>query len=108
MTRKGGCGPRSRPRSKRPPAPRKPRRRARPKRRCGTSTRRRSRVAIKNVIQALHDALWQEMERDDRVIVMGEDVGVRGGVFLATDGFYERFGADRVLDTPLAEGAIAG
>ena len=62
----------------------------------------------KTVIQALHDTLWQEMERDDSVIVMGEDVGVRGGVFLATDGFYERFGPERVIDTPLAEGAIVG
>lgn len=65
-------------------------------------------MPVKSVIQALHDAMWQEMEQDNRVIVMGEDVGVRGGVFLATDGFYERFGADRVIDTPLAEGAIAG
>jgi 2-oxoisovalerate dehydrogenase E1 component beta subunit len=65
-------------------------------------------VAIKNVIQAVHDALWQEMEHDDSVIVLGEDIGVRGGVFLATDGFIERFGEDRVVDTPLAEGAIVG
>ena len=65
-------------------------------------------MSEKTVIQALHDTLWEEMERDDSVIVMGEDVGVRGGVFLATDGFIERFGAERVIDTPLAEGAIAG
>ena len=65
-------------------------------------------MATKNVIQALHDAMWQEMEQDDRVVIMGEDVGVRGGVFLATDGFYQRFGAERVIDTPLAEGAIVG
>jgi 2-oxoisovalerate dehydrogenase E1 component beta subunit len=65
-------------------------------------------VATKNVIQAVHDALWHEMEHDDSVIVLGEDIGVRGGVFLATDGFVERFGEDRVLDTPLAEGAIVG
>jgi 2-oxoisovalerate dehydrogenase E1 component beta subunit len=65
-------------------------------------------VASKTVIQALHDALWQEMEQDDRVLIMGEDVGVRGGVFLATDGFVERFGSERVVDTPLAEGAIVG
>jgi len=65
-------------------------------------------VAAKNVIQAVHDALWQEMEHDDSVIVLGEDIGVRGGVFLATDGFIERFGEERVVDTPLAEGAIVG
>ncbi len=60
------------------------------------------------MIQALHDALWSEMERDDRVLVMGEDVGVRGGVFRLTEGFHQRFGEDRVIDTPLAEGAIVG
>ncbi|HYU19790.1 MAG TPA: alpha-ketoacid dehydrogenase subunit beta [Chloroflexota bacterium] len=63
---------------------------------------------IKTVLQALHDALWDEMERDERVVIMGEDVGVRGGVFRATEGFYERFGEARVVDTPLAEGAIVG
>ncbi len=50
----------------------------------------------------------EEMARDERVFVMGEDVGVRGGVFLATDGLLEEFGEDRVIDTPLAESAIAG
>src|SRR5438067_7566031 len=80
----------------------------RPSRPCGTSTRSARAMASKNVIQALHDALWEEMERDERVIVMGEDVGPRGGVFLATDGLFERFGPERVIDTPLAEGAIVG
>ncbi len=65
-------------------------------------------MAEKTVLQALHDALWDEMERDERVVIMGEDVGVRGGVFRATEGFYERFGEARVVDTPLAEGAIVG
>lgn len=50
----------------------------------------------------------EEMSRDDRVFVMGEDIGARGGVFLATDGFYEHFGEERVIDTPLAESSIAG
>ena len=50
----------------------------------------------------------EEMRRDDRVFVMGEDIGARGGVFLATDGFLEEFGAERVIDTPLAESSIAG
>ncbi len=50
----------------------------------------------------------EEMARDDRVFVLGEDVAARGGVFLATDGLVEEFGEDRVIDTPLAESAIAG
>ena len=50
----------------------------------------------------------EELARDDRVFVMGEDVGRRGGVFLATDGFVDEFGEDRVIDTPLAEASIAG
>ena len=52
--------------------------------------------------------MLEEMRRDERVFVMGEDVGIRGGVFLATDGFLEEFGEDRVIDMPLAESAIAG
>ena len=50
----------------------------------------------------------EEMDRDDRVFIMGEDIGARGGVFLATDGFTEHFGEERVIDTPLAESSIAG
>lgn len=50
----------------------------------------------------------EELARDERVFVMGEDVGIRGGVFLATDGFVEEFGESRVIDTPLAETSIAG
>jgi len=65
-------------------------------------------MPTKTVIQALHDALADSLEGDDRVVVLGEDVGVRGGVFLATDGLFERFGPERVIDTPLAEGAIVG
>ena len=52
--------------------------------------------------------MHEEMARDERVFVMGEDVGVRGGVFLATDGFVDDFGESRVIDTPLSESAIAG
>ena len=48
------------------------------------------------------------MQRDKKVFVLGEDVGVRGGVFRATDGLYDEFGEQRVIDTPLAESAIAG
>lgn len=60
------------------------------------------------MVQALNLALRQEMEKDDRVIVLGEDVGVDGGVFRVTEGLTDRFGPDRVLDTPLAESAIVG
>jgi 2-oxoisovalerate dehydrogenase E1 component beta subunit len=61
-----------------------------------------------NMVQAVRDALAQEMERDERVMVLGEDVGPKGGVFLVTDGLYARFGEDRVIDTPIAESSIAG
>ncbi|MBI3668524.1 MAG: alpha-ketoacid dehydrogenase subunit beta [Acidobacteria bacterium] len=57
-------------------------------------------------IEAITEALHQEMERDDRVFVLGEDIGLSGGVFKATSGLLEKFGEDRVLDTPLAEGII--
>lgn len=59
-------------------------------------------------IQAVTEALREEMQRDRRVFVLGEDVGKRGGVFRATDGLYEEFGEARVIDTPLAESAIVG
>src|SRR6202521_3627775 len=60
------------------------------------------------MIEAVRAAIGEEMERDERVVVMGEDVGRKGGVFGATDGLYARFGEARVLDTPLAESAIVG
>jgi 2-oxoisovalerate dehydrogenase E1 component beta subunit len=59
-------------------------------------------------IQAISDGLRQEMRRDDRVFVLGEDVGVYGGAFKVTQGFQEEFGAWRVIDTPLSETAIVG
>ncbi len=59
-------------------------------------------------IQAVTTALKEEMQRDEKVFVLGEDVGKKGGVFRATDGLYDEFGEARVLDTPLAESAIAG
>src|SRR5207302_8847580 len=61
-----------------------------------------------NLVQAVRDGLTQEMERDERVMVLGEDVGPKGGVFLVTDGLWARFGEDRVIDTPIAESSIAG
>lgn len=60
------------------------------------------------LVQAVNLALARAMEEDERVIVLGEDVGVDGGVFRATEGLFARFGAERVRDTPLAEGAIGG
>src|SRR2546430_13095089 len=61
----------------------------------------------RNLVQAVRDALYEEMERDDRVCILGEDVGRKGGVFKATEGLQQRFGDQRVLDTPLAESSIA-
>jgi pyruvate dehydrogenase E1 component beta subunit len=61
-----------------------------------------------NIIQAVNDALRLEMRRDPRVVVLGEDVGRFGGVFRATSGLQEEFGADRCFDTPLAESGIIG
>ncbi|HYL83137.1 MAG TPA: alpha-ketoacid dehydrogenase subunit beta [Candidatus Angelobacter sp.] len=58
------------------------------------------------MIEAITEAMAQEMARDDRVFVMGEDIGLSGGVFKATAGLYDKFGEERVLDTPLAEGNI--
>jgi pyruvate dehydrogenase E1 component subunit beta len=65
-------------------------------------------VPVYNIIQAVNDALRLEMRRDPRVVVLGEDVGKFGGVFRATLGLIEEFGADRVIDTPLAEAGIVG
>src|SRR3984893_18257656 len=65
-------------------------------------------MAEMKMIEAVRAAITEEMERDDRVLVMGEDVGRKGGVFGATDGLYARFGEARVLDTPLAESGIVG
>ena len=60
------------------------------------------------LVEAINLALARAMEEDERVVVLGEDVGVNGGVFRATAGLQARFGAERVADTPLAEGLIAG
>jgi pyruvate/2-oxoglutarate/acetoin dehydrogenase E1 component len=59
-------------------------------------------------LQAISDAMREEMRADERVFVMGEDIGVFGGAFKVTDGFFDEFGAQRVMDTPLAESAIIG
>ncbi len=58
--------------------------------------------------QAISQALWEEMERDERVFIMGEEVGIWGGTYAVTKGFYDHFGEKRVRDTPIAEAAIVG
>ncbi len=65
-------------------------------------------MAQKTMIQAITDALAIELEKDPNVLVFGEDVGNNGGVFRATEGLQEKFGEDRVFDTPLAESGIGG
>jgi len=65
-------------------------------------------MANLTLVQSINFALTQEMEADDRVIILGEDVGHNGGVFRVTEGLHKRFGADRVVDTPLAESGIIG
>jgi len=57
---------------------------------------------------AIAEALWEEMERDERVFMLGEDIGVYGGAFKVTEGFIDRFGPQRVMDTPIAEDTIVG
>jgi pyruvate/2-oxoglutarate/acetoin dehydrogenase E1 component len=65
-------------------------------------------VATMTYLQAISDAMRQEMRHDERVLVMGEDIGVFGGAFKVTDGFIDEFGPNRVMDTPLAESGIVG
>ena len=65
-------------------------------------------MAVLNLVQAVNHGLRDEMKRNDRVIVLGEDVGVNGGVFRATEGLFQEFGPNRVIDTPLAESGIIG
>src|SRR5258708_14627153 len=72
---------------------------------CGRGIRG---VGELRMIEAGRAAITEEMERDERVLVMGEDVGRKGGVFGATDGLYAKFGEARVLDMPLAESGIVG
>jgi pyruvate/2-oxoglutarate/acetoin dehydrogenase E1 component len=59
-------------------------------------------------LEALRQGMWEEMERDENVFILGEDIGVYGGAFKVTDGFQKRFGEARVIDTPIAEAAIVG
>lgn len=65
-------------------------------------------MASKTMREAISEALWEEMERDPKVFIMGEEVGVWGGTYAVTKGFYDHFGGDRVRDTPISEAAIIG
>ncbi len=60
------------------------------------------------LVDAINEALYQEMERDERIVILGEDVGANGGVFRVTEGLHKRFGGERVIDTPLSESGIMG
>ena len=66
------------------------------------------RMAIKTNLDAVHDTLWKAMEEDERVVIMGEDVGYFGGVFRATAHLQEKHGKNRVFDTPISECGIIG
>ena len=74
----------------------------------GTVTQETPPVRTLTVIEAVREALREEMERDERVVVLGEDIGTLGGVFRATDGLLAQFGPERVVDTPMMELGIAG
>jgi 2-oxoisovalerate dehydrogenase E1 component beta subunit len=65
-------------------------------------------MAARTIVEAVHDAIDEEMARDERVVLLGEDVGVKGGVFKVSVGLQERYGEGRVIDTPLAESGIVG
>ncbi|MBI3651603.1 MAG: alpha-ketoacid dehydrogenase subunit beta [Acidobacteria bacterium] len=65
-------------------------------------------MAAITLLEAVKQGLWEEMERDKNVFILGEDVGEYGGAFKVTDGFLKQFGADRVIDTPISESAIVG
>jgi pyruvate dehydrogenase E1 component beta subunit len=65
-------------------------------------------VTVMNMVEAIRSCLAAEMQRDERIVLLGQDIGVNGGVFRATDGLHARFGPDRVVDMPLAEGVIIG
>jgi pyruvate/2-oxoglutarate/acetoin dehydrogenase E1 component len=60
------------------------------------------------MLEAIREALWEELERDPDVFIMGEDIGAYGGAFKVTDGFLDRFGAERVVDTPISEAGFTG
>src|SRR5919107_189792 len=69
---------------------------------------RPARGGVVTFVEAIRQGLWEEMERDESVFLIGEDVGVYGGAFKVTDGLLDEFGNERVIDTPISEGAIVG
>jgi 2-oxoisovalerate dehydrogenase E1 component beta subunit len=69
---------------------------------------RPERGGVVTFVEAIRQGIWEEMERDPAVFVIGEDVGSYGGAFKVTDGLLDEFGRQRVIDTPISEGAIVG
>src|SRR5689334_6620807 len=65
-------------------------------------------MAAITLLEAIRQGLWEEMERDERVFILGEDIGTYGGAFKMTEGFLRKFGEERVIDTPISESAIVG
>src|SRR5258706_4346169 len=65
-------------------------------------------MAVVTYLEAIRLGIWEEMERDPSVFCLGEDIGIYGGAFKVTEGFIDRFGPERVIDTPIAESAIVG
>jgi len=65
-------------------------------------------MTLLNIVQSVNHTLRDEMKRNDKIVILGEDVGVNGGVFRATEGLFQEFGPNRVIDTPLAESGIIG
>src|SRR5687767_8865228 len=65
-------------------------------------------MAFTTYLEAIRQGIWEEMERDESVFVLGEDVGIYGGAFKVTDGMLEKFGESRVVDTPISESGIVG
>lgn len=71
-------------------------------------SKRPTRGGVCTLVEAIRQGIWEEMENDQNVFVIGEDVGAYGGAFKVTDGLIDEFGKDRVIDTPISEGAIVG
>src|SRR3981081_3561660 len=65
-------------------------------------------MPVVTYLEAIRQGIWEEMERDPSVFCLGEDIGIYGGAFKVTDGLIDRFGPERVIDTPIAESAIVG
>src|SRR5450756_2288611 len=65
-------------------------------------------MAVVTYLEAIRQGIWEEMERDPTVFCLGEDIGIYGGAFKVTDGLIDRFGPERMIDTPIAESAIIG